>query len=222
MMPQALKQRHRKASDLLASVAANGPAWVAGLARQAETPEAPSPDESSQIQRWLYGLAIQVDHRLVEFQQAVEERLACAEALRRLRPQRDRATRELYDLVVAQRAALRCVGGEELTESVCGQGVTPRHAPDLATWARDYLERLLEVVPRADVGNEWLSVDALAFADELEDKLSALQSSLREVASAEAAEKAALVRKDEAQSLFDQTFQEVSKVVKGLAGLAAG
>lgn len=224
MMPKALKERHHRASDLLARVAAHGPAWVADLGRAsalAETAEASSHAEPTQIQQWLYGLAIQVDHRLVDFQEAVEERLACAERLRRLRPQRDRAMQELYDLVVAQRSALRLVGGADLSESLFGSGPTPTNPWVLASWSREYLAGLAELMPRGDIGNEWLSVDVPTFADELEAKLAALESSLREIASAEAAEEAAVVRKDETQSLFDQTFQEVSKIVKGLAGLAA-
>lgn len=222
MTTAAVKRRHRQASKLLTKVAENGPSWVEHLGQQLAqvAGDLPIPGGSPQLQHWLRALAVLVDHRLVDFQEATEERLACAEELERLRPPRDQAAQDLYELAVRQRAIVRFAAGDEVAASVFGRGTTPIAPRKLVDWTRTALPRLAELAARTGPLEDWtLRVDLAAFADDLEDHLADLESILRDVSAAEAAETGAVVRKDDAQSQFDQVFGAVSRVLEGLAAL---
>lgn len=213
------KHRVRKVNATLQTAACLGAEWsqvFSGDGEACGVGETPSPDSVRSVVR---SAAIRLEHHLNEALLAWETGRRREFHLESLRAQRNEARRELSKGLVRLRRLVAAHSGVPYAAGLFPKGRIPHPPQELRRLGRTILRRLERGLPAARK-EPVLDLDLEVLTEDLQHRVTRLETALQEVAAGEASALLARRARDQASSRLARTQSGVDRLFEGFSALA--
>lgn len=215
------KRRQRRVAKTQRQLAGNLESWSNGLVETLESTGVAGHAWRDVMPDFLRGCGVLLDHRLFDYQEAINARELQQQVLWSLRRERDERADALYEIAKRRRELVRGLVGPGIERMLFGEGRTPRPGPTLSEWVKSFLLRIRSSEMRKLLeGCQGADFDWDEATREIEPALTRLDESLRDVVETEQAETEAVRARHTAKAALDSTQVAVHRVLKGVAMLA--